>query len=823
MKISRNKLFALFAIISMVMVSMMAATGNAAYVYTNTADRKTAAYVIVSPILVGKGQTVTVDAWVFPAPSGPSFQARDSGVLVDLFFENYTVTFTRPDGTKDTFMPENPSITQVEGPKPGKSESLGTTYFFYTPTQVGTWTVSLSFPGKTFGEPNPGNTSLKVRYLPSTSQTFTFQVQEDPVNAGLINGYPFSPLPTGYWTTPINSRNREWATIAGGWLQTGYDESTSGFNPYSTAPNTPHVLWKRLVNMNGVASGDWGSLGLAKSGTTNYIMHGKVFVNDVAGGTFSCYDLRTGEKKYTATGSITNAWHSMADYEQPGVPRIATSSVYPYLWGVSSSSWKLYEPTTGAATVTITNVPSDLSGQRFLEGDTVVYMKQMAKWNTTAVPLGYAVHNLIKWDYAKVTGNNWMTGIVWNVSLRLPNGASSGDNQRGAEILRFDDQGVVIVFAKMETQFMAFDMTTGAYMYTKDTGVIHVLGKALKPIGCVGFPNVVDRVWNAYDVKTGTEKWTSDVMPEAWDSGTRPTAVAYNTLYSGTFSGHIYAIDLANGKIKFQSESLPDLTGETVYGTTTVSGPSYNAISIADGKIYWSAEPPWEVQPRPRSFELICQDAYTGKILWRTPGSYGGASLQIAEGYMIGYNDMDGTAYCFGKGKTQTDVSIQNDVIAKGASTMIKGTVLDMSPAAPNTPAIADESMAEYMDYLHWQNATLINTPPTPKGVSVLLYAIDPNGNYAEIGTVTSDSSGMFKKLWTPAIEGEYTVYATFMGSESYWTSSDTTALGVNAVAPTSTPTQTATNVDNSMLLYGILVAVIVAIIVGLLAIFKKP
>jgi hypothetical protein len=197
----------------------------------------------------------------------------------------------------------------------------------------------------------------------------------------------------------------------------------------------------------------------------------------------------------------------------------------------------------------------------------------------------------------------------------------------------------------------------------------------------------------------------------------------------------------------------------------------------------------------------------------------------IAEGYLIGIDTLDGIQYSFGKGKTETAVSIQDDVIAKGGSVMIKGTVMDLSPAQPNTPAVADESMTEWMNYMHMQNATLINTPPTPKGVSVLLYSIDPNGNYAEIGTVTSDSSGLFKKLWTPAIEGEYTVYATFMGSESYWTSSGTTALLVTEAPATNTGTQQPTAAaDNTMLIAGSTVAIIVAIaIVGLLLLKKKP
>jgi len=37
----------------------------------------------------------------------------------------------------------------------------------------------------------------------------------------------------------------------------------------------------------------------------------------------------------------------------------------------------------------------------------------------------------------------------------------------------------------------------------------------------------------------------------------------------------------------------------------------------------------------------------------------------------------------------------------------------------------------------------------------------------------------MFKKMWTPDSEGEYSIIATFEGSDSYWTSYAETAIGV--------------------------------------------
>jgi hypothetical protein len=90
-------------------------------------------------------------------------------------------------------------------------------------------------------------------------------------------------------------------------------------------------------------------------------------------------------------------------------------------------------------------------------------------------------------------------------------------------------------------------------------------------------------------------------------------------------------------------------------------------------------------------------------------------------------------------------------------------------------PAIADEDMTEWMEYLYKQ----FDCPENANGVTVSLDTIDPNGNFIHIGTVTSDMSGMFKKMWTPEIEGEYTVIATFEGSDSYFASYAETAIGV--------------------------------------------
>jgi hypothetical protein len=150
---------------------------------------------------------------------------------------------------------------------------------------------------------------------------------------------------------------------------------------------------------------------------------------------------------------------------------------------------------------------------------------------------------------------------------------------------------------------------------------------------------------------------------------------------------------------------------------------------------------------------------------------------------------------------------------------MITGTVTDQSPGAKDTPAIADESMQAWMEYLYAKQAM----PTNATGVEVTLDALDPNGNFVHIGTVTSDMSGLFKKMYTPDVPGEYTVIATFAGSKSYWSSYAETAIGVSeAPLPTAEPEKIVFP-PTEMYVIGVGVAIIIAIaIVGILLYRKK-
>jgi hypothetical protein len=89
------------------------------------------------------------------------------------------------------------------------------------------------------------------------------------------------------------------------------------------------------------------------------------------------------------------------------------------------------------------------------------------------------------------------------------------------------------------------------------------------------------------------------------------------------------------------------------------------------------------------------------------------------------------------------------------------------------------------MQYVYMQ----FPQPSNAKGVPVTLSVLDSNGNYRDIGTTTSDADGFFRFKWTPDIEGEYTVYASFAGSESYYSSNAVAAFAVDP-APAAEPEQ---------------------------------
>jgi hypothetical protein len=118
------------------------------------------------------------------------------------------------------------------------------------------------------------------------------------------------------------------------------------------------------------------------------------------------------------------------------------------------------------------------------------------------------------------------------------------------------------------------------------------------------------------------------------------------------------------------------------------------------------------------------------------------------------------------------------------------------------------------MEYVYMQQPKPTNTT----GVPVTINVIDSNGNQRQIGNAISDSSGMYTFTWTPDITGDYTVIASFAGSESYYPSSAETSFTVGnpTASPTPAPTIAASIADQYFI--PSVAAIIIVIIIGFVA-----
>ncbi|HJW65142.1 MAG TPA: hypothetical protein VJ507_00005, partial [Candidatus Bathyarchaeia archaeon] len=102
----------------------------------------------------------------------------------------------------------------------------------------------------------------------------------------------------------------------------------------------------------------------------------------------------------------------------------------------------------------------------------------------------------------------------------------------------------------------------------------------------------------------------------------------------------------------------------------------------------------------------------------------------------------------------------------------------------------------------------------------VQLTALGSDGSAIDLGTVTSDESGQYAKAWTPSSEGLYKIYATFAGSESYWSSHAETALSVGPVQETENNQPITPAADNTPLIAATAAIIIAIALVGALLLF---
>ncbi|MCX8151143.1 MAG: hypothetical protein N3D85_06550 [Candidatus Bathyarchaeota archaeon] len=411
----------------------------------------TYAYFAVSPNPVGINQQVFLVMWLHMAPPTAAGNTGDR-------WRGFTVTVTKPDGTTQTLGPFD-------------SDPTGSIFTLYTPNQLGQYTFLFRYPGQVLSlyHPTnglPGSTSVYVgdTFLPSTASA-TLTVQQTPVNP--VEEYP---LPTNYWTRPISADNVRWSSIASNWLR---GAQSGGYNLWATGegPSSPHILWKRPIELGGVIGGSWAQAygitgsyvpdaGFYSGGSyegrfTNALaVAGMLFYNEPlghsnVGGGYTALDLKTGKviwhradlNFYTGANPTAVANNSAA----PSIAGPSFAQIYEYespnqhggvggiLWQTSTSggvtTWQGFDAFTGKWVYNITGVPSG-SEVYTNKGEIVRYVLNynttskrgwLALWNNTAEQMGLHLGtgpttNAWQW---RPNGKsvNMTNAYSWNVSI----------------------------------------------------------------------------------------------------------------------------------------------------------------------------------------------------------------------------------------------------------------------------------------------------------------------------------------------------------------------------------------------------------------------
>ena len=788
-KMGIKKKFAIYLIFMMMLSAMISVIPP-----INAAQYDTYLHITAAPNPVGVNQKLDVVVIFSNIP--PAQLPLDTPRYG--YWENLTLTIIKPNNT-----------TETKGPY--KTAEAGTGSAQYTPTMIGTYQFQWHFPGQTI-ETGPRKGDY---YKAGTSIVFSVTVQEDPVLP-----MPYNPLPTDYWQTPIYGENTAWHVLAGNWLsgQNYRNDGVSGdgYNPYTEAPNSAHILWTKQEMFGGVVSGETGADSAytgrrpAEKLSPPIIMGGRLYYNEptfvgVYGSAsyngFKCVDLYTGETIWTTApneGQYITMGQTFYHYST------AQESVTQYLWKAEGSEWSMYDAWTGRWILNITDVPS---GTNYFgpHGEILRYSidsrnNVLSMWNSTKLLLTRirAIGEAIDWTPVQGV-YNYSDGIQWRTSIPEVTGNQAIRVVTPDLILASNFFPITDTQPKVIRQDMAYDISKAP----EDVRMLWIANRTVfdtsDPI--LGYENGIyvtfarDKLqWSGYNAYTGKQIWEAEPFDTALSvySGINPDnkVIANGVLYNTGYDARVRAINMSTGKLLW-NWFTGSAGADAPYEGWPLQG-SYTGPRFADGKFFGingehtPMSTPW------RGGRVYAIDGETGKTVWSISGTQAEAAASaIAYGKLVYLNGYDGLIYCFGKGRSATTVDAPAAAITLGSSLVIRGTVTDQSPGdtclgipAAGTPAIADENMSEWMEYLYQQQPK----PTNATGVKVKLSVLDANGNYRTIGTTTSNIDGFFSYNWVPDIPGQYIVYASFEGSESYYASQDVTSFVVDPSAATPTP-----------------------------------
>jgi hypothetical protein len=326
----------------------------------------------------------------------------------------------------------------------------------------------------------------------------------------------------------------------------------------------------------------------------------------------------------------------------------------------------------------------------------------------------------------------------------------------------------------------------------------------------------------AFSVEDGDFMWVTESEHYldwyGWGAAEHTWFVYKDHLFSTGVGGILYAYNIADGTTDW-TYNLDDPYNEPVTGIRWWGWITL----IADDKVYLGTVEHSAEQPLPRGAPLACINASNGAEIWRVNGMYRatrwGGNAVMGDSIYATMDTYDQRVYAVGKGPSATTICCNDNVVGLGEQVIVSGYVTDISPGTedygltarfPNgVPAVHDDNMSDWMLYVYKQFAK----PADIMGVDVTITLVDPNGNTPEVGTVAADGDGFFKLMFEPEVPGEYTIVATFCGSEAYYGSMAKTAVGVVDVPTTPPPTEAPAD-PTGTIVTGFGIGIIIAVVV---------
>jgi hypothetical protein len=753
-----------------------------------------------------------------------------------------TVTVTKPDGTSETLGPI-------------RTDTTGLTGSAYTPSQVGTYTFVVNYPQQEI-EVGVAGVETGTTMLASQSAPAELTVTAEPQPF-----FPGAAPPTEYWTRPIDAQNREWFQVAGSWLDGSYMRSVNQrYAPNNDAPDTAHMLWDKPYAQGGLAGGErgWNSFnsGDAYEGKWQnpVIVAGILVSNRYTRGSNEAFaiNIRTGEELWSKDIGDKIDFGQVFYWDTFNM-----HGCWAYVWSTQGSTWRAWDPFTGRNEYNMTGVPG---GNRVPgpNGEIMRYSistgsARMTIWNSTAAFYQMQVASEPGNPQAIYHAGRWRPqgrefdagfGIQWNGSIPsgLPGGVEVVIPLERAIGSNTDWAGGPAV---QNPQFWAINLKpghegelifneawpipqagthvdfTGTHPYSVDYDVFVVTAKET-------------RKHYGISMTTGQQLWAttafepynnaySNVYFDPWGQA----VCAEGKLITAGFGGVITAYSLVDGSLVWQYE-MGNEYGEFLFGNDWSSPTGF----ISDGKVYLMHTEHSVINPMPRGAPTVCISLATGEQVWRADGlrlgtRWGGQPI-IGDSVIVGFGSYDNTINAIGKGPSELTVSGPDASVALGNEVLVTGTVMDVSPGTkdieqtsrfPNgVPAVRDAEMSQYMLYVYKDRPV-----PTTTGVAVKIEAVDPNGNYQDLGTTTSDMYGNFGFAFEPETEGTYMIMATFAGSGAYYGAMSTTYTQVGAASPTTPiePDQPDPETPVAPLItteIAIIAAIVIAAIIGIAA-----